>query len=507
MSLNIRQLIESQAKKYGNKTYLIFDEDGREVSFRLLHELTSKTANLYKSLGVQKGDKISLLLPNIPEFIFCYFGAMKMGAVAGPVNILLKGEEIAYIVNHSESIILVTTPEYLPEIKKVRDKLPLLKQIIVVDDDDHEGCLSYYQELKSQPVRLPKVDIEPDDESMIIYTSGTTGRPKGVLLTHHNLLKDAQYITEWFSFTDEQRMMCILPLFHVNGEVVTTITPLYFGGSVVLMKKFSLHRFWPAIAKYKVNVFSTVPTILTLLLTEPKLVVGLELTSLKFAICGAASLPVEVHKSFEEIFGCVVFEGFGLSETTCYSSFNPPDIKKRKIGSIGVAVGNEMKIFDENDQEAKPGTVGEIVIRGENVMKGYFKNPDATNEAFKSGWFHSGDLGKMDEEGFFTILDRKKDMINRGGEKVFPREVDEILYQHPKVKDAATVGIPDKIYGEEVKAFVVLNNGEKATEQEIISHCHKNLAEFKCPKTVEFVQEIPKGPTGKLLRRELRSKG
>lgn len=506
MITNIRELIESQAKKYGNKTYLIFEEDGREITYRLLHELTAKTANLYKNLGVKKGDKVSLLLPNIPEFVFCYFGAMEIGAVAGPVNILLKGEEIAYIVNHSESKVLVTTPEYLPEVNKVKKDLPLLKHIIVVDDTPQEGALSYYHELKSQPVRLAEVDLKPDDESMIIYTSGTTGKPKGVLLTHHNLLKDAQYITEWFSFKDVERLMCILPLFHVNGEVVTTITPLFFGGSVVLMKKFSVTRFWPAIAKYKVNVFSTVPTILTLLLTEPQLTKKLDISSLKFAICGAANLPVEVHKKFEETFPCVVFEGYGLSETTCYSSFNPPDTTKRKMGSIGVAVGNEMKIFNELDQEVKPGEVGEIVARGENVMKRYFKNPEATKEAFKSGWFHTGDLGKMDEDRFFYILDRKKDMINRAGEKVFPREVDEVLYTHPKVKDAATVGVPDKIYGEEVKAFVVLKEKEQASEKEIIDHCRKHLAEFKCPKTIEFVQEIPKGPTGKLLRRKLRSK-
>lgn len=507
MITTIRQLIDTQAKKYGNKTYLIFEEDGREVSYRLLHELTSKTANLYKHLGIVKGDKVSMLLPNIPEFVFCYFGAMKIGAVAGPVNILLKAEEIAYIVNHSESKILVTTPELLGEVEKVRKDLPLLQYIIVIDDKEYPNTLAYYKELKPQPVRLSKADLKGHDEAMIIYTSGTTGKPKGVLLTHHNLLMDAQFIANWFSFKDEMRMLCLLPLFHVNGEVVTTITPLYFGGSVVLMKKFSVHRFWPAVAKYQVNVFSTVPTILTLLLTEPKLAKGHDLKSLRFAICGAATLPVELHKDFEKNFGCPIYEGYGLSETTCYSSFNPPDTEKRKIGSIGVAVGNEMKIFDEEDREAKPEEVGEIVIRGENVMKGYFKNSEATTQAMRHGWFHSGDLGKRDTDGFFYILDRKKDMINRGGEKVFPREVDEVLYTHPKIQDAATVGIPDKIYGEEVKAFVVLKPGQNTTDQEIIGFCRQRLADFKCPKSVQFVASIPKGPTGKLLRRELRQLG
>lgn len=507
MITNIRQLIESQSKKYGNKTYLIFEEDGREVSYRLLHEFTSKTANLYKKLGVGKGDKVSLLLPNIPEFVFCYFGAMKIGAVAGPVNILLKAEEIAYIVNHSESKVLVTTPEFLGEVEKIRSQLPLLQHVIVIDDKTYPNTLPYYNELRLQPVRLSKVDIQPGDEAMIIYTSGTTGKPKGVLLTHHNLLRDAQYIANWFSFKEEMRMMCILPLFHVNGEVVTTITPLYFGGSVVLVKKFSVQKFWPAVAQYKVNVFSAVPTILTLLLTQPELAKGLDLSSLRFAICGAATLLTEVQKDFEKTFGCTIYEGYGLSETTCYSSFNPPDHQKRKIGSIGVAVGNEMKIFDDQDRETKPEEIGEIVIRGENVMKGYFKNPEATADAMRRGWFHSGDLGKRDSDGFFYILDRKKDMINRGGEKVFPREVDEVLYTHPKILDVATVGVPDKVYGEEVKAFVVLKPGQTAAAQDIIDFCRSRLADFKCPKSVQFVSSLPKGPTGKLLRRELRERG
>jgi len=488
---NIRMLLERQAGVYADKPFLIFPEKNQTFTYSQMNEMTARTANLLLSLGVGKGDKIALLLPNIPEFLFFYWGAMKIGAVAGPVNTLLKGPEIQYVVHHCEAKILVTTPEFMAEVSKIIPELPLVQHVVVIND-----TLEISEEILSQPNSLPNIEVAPDDEAMIIYTSGTTGKPKGVLLTHRNLMRDAEYISSWFDLTPETRMMCILPLFHVNGEVVTMMTPLYTGASVVLNRKFSATAFWQYIADYQVNVFSTVPTILSILLASPK--PTQDVSSMQFGICGAAPLPVEVHKQFEAAFGIPVYEGYGLSETTCYSTFNPPDPKRRKLGSIGVAVGNEVAIWG-NENEG-----GEIVIRGENVMKGYFKNPEATEKAFEEGWFHSGDWGRMDEDGFFFIMDRVKDMIIRGGENIYPREIDEVLYQHPKIDAAATIGIPDEKYGEEVKSFVVLKSGETLSAEEVIAYCKKNLADFKCPKYVAFIDEIPKGPTGKLLRRVLR---
>jgi long-chain acyl-CoA synthetase len=229
---------------------------------------------------------------------------------------------------------------------------------------------------------------------------------------------------------------------------------------------------------------------------------GLDITRLRFALCGSAPVPIEVLKTFELNFHCQVIEGYGLSESTCRSTFNPID-ERRRVGSVGLSIGNEVRVFDDGDRSLGPNQVGEIVLRGPNVMKGYYKDEAATREAFRSGWFHTGDLGYRDADGFLYVVDRKSDLIIRGGENIYPREVDEVLYQHSKIKDAATVGVPDKLYGEEVKSFIVLRDGERTSEEEIINFCRERLADFKCPKSVEFIDEIPKGPTGKLLKREL----
>lgn len=512
--ITVRDLIEERAKKFAEKVFFISPDTEEAITYGELNERINRTANLLLASGVRKGDKIGILLPNIPQFLYVYFAAMKIGAVAGPINILLTGSEIEFILNNSEAKILITDAEFLGTIDEIRDNITRVHQIFVVGGTNLSApYLSFEEEMERADAHLQPVPLSPDDEAMIIYTSGTTGNPKGVLLTHHNLVTDAKYISAWHGFKPDDRAMCILPLFHVNGEVVTVITPLYYGGSVVMPKKFSASRFWQTIEKYRVNWFSAVPTNLTILLNTPVDLEKLDLSSLRFAICGAAPLPVEVQKNFERRFGIYIIEGYGLSETTCYSSFNPHPPKGeealgegnqyRRFGSIGLPVGNEMKIFDEEDRELPAGERGEIVIRGENVMKGYFKRPEANEEAFRNGWFHTGDIGYRDQDGYFYITDRKKDMIIRGGENIYPREIDEVLYQHPKVRDAATVGIPDPKYGEEVRSFIVLKEGTEATAEELIRYCHKRLAAYKCPKEIIFVEEIPKGPSGKLLRRKL----
>ncbi len=510
--MTIRELIETQAMKYKERIYFISPDTEEEITYEELDLRINRTANLLLSSGVKKGDKVGILLPNIPEFLYIYFAAMKIGAVAGPINILLKGTEISYIVNNSEATALFFDEEFLPIIKEIQADLPLVNNFFVIGEQSGT-FLSFTEEVSKQTDQLQPIDLVPDDEAMIIYTSGTTGHPKGVLLTHRNLVADARNIATWHRFKPEDRAMCILPLFHVNGEVVTVITPLYYGGSVVMPKRFSASRFWPTISKYHVNWFSAVPTNLTILLNTEYDTTQYDLSSLRFVICGAAPLPVEVQRNFERTFGIYIIEGYGLSETTCYSSFNrhPPKGEEafgvgneyRRLGSIGLPVGNEMRIVDNDGKELPAGERGEIVIRGENVMKGYFKRPEANEEAFQNGWFHTGDVGYRDEDGYFFITDRKKDMIIRGGENIYPREIDEVLYQHPKVRDAATVGIPDEKYGEEVRSFIVLHNGEHASAEEFIDYCHQRLATFKCPREIVFVSEIPKGPSGKLLRRKL----
>jgi long-chain acyl-CoA synthetase len=333
------------------------------------------------------------------------------------------------------------------------------------------------------------------------------------LLTHANLIANARQISEWMNFGEDDRLLTVMPLFHMNAVSVTTMTALYAGGSTVVSPKFSASRFWDIIEKYRITSFGSVATMLSMLLNQQSAISNKpenpssqtpnpKSRSLRFAMCGSAPVPAEVLRKFEETFGVLVIEGYGLSESTCRSTFNPPN-KDRRPGSCGKPIGNEMKVFDENDNEVPDGELGEIVLRGPNILKGYFKNPEATAKAFANGWFHTGDIGYRDADGFFYIADRKSDMIIRGGENIYPREIDDVLYTHPAVAHAAVIGVPDELYGEEVAAFVVLKDGATTRDEELIAFCREHLADFKCPKTVHFVDDIPKGPTGKLLKREL----
>ncbi len=319
--ITVRDLIVNRTNTYGDKPFLLFPEKNQSFSYQHYDEMTSRTAHFLQSLGVQKGDKVAIMLPNIPEFLYFYWGCMKIGAVAGPINTLLKGPEVQYITHNCEAKVFVTSPEFLGELSRITSELPLIQHYILVSDTppstgslNVKSLIQFEDVIDQFPTQTPDTPLSPDDEAMIIYTSGTTGKPKGVLLTHHNLVTDARYIGEWFKLNDETRMMCILPLFHVNGEVVTMMTPLYLGGSVVLNRKFSASTFWKYISEHKVHVFSTVPTILSILLANP--VPTEDISSLKFCICGAAPLPVEVHKQFEATFNTPIFEGYGLSETT-----------------------------------------------------------------------------------------------------------------------------------------------------------------------------------------------
>src|SRR4029079_3287034 len=390
--------------------------------------------------------------------------------------------------------------EFLPRLVNIREDLSHLQAVIVFDDEAQ--ATQDFAKSNSTSAGLP--DIGPDHEAIIIYTSGTTGKPKGCLLTHGNLIANARQISEWLQFTKDDRLLSIMTLFHLNAVSVTTMSALFAGGSTVVSPKFSASRFWRIISDYEITSFGSVATMLSMLLTTypdgvPE---GLTTSQLRFAMCGSAPVPAETLKRFEETFRCLVIEGYGLSESTCRSTFNPPD-ERRRPGSCGMPIGNEMSVFDDEDKPVADGELGEIVLRGENILKGYYKNEKATATAFRNGWFHTGDVGYRDADGFYFIVDRKSDMIIRGGENIYPREIDEVLYQHPQIAAAAAGGVPDTLYGEEVAAVVVLKPDAKTTEQEVIDYCKARLADFKCPKTVHFVEDIPKGPTGKLLKREL----
>ena len=505
---NIRELLETRASEFPDKPFLVAAADGRKWLFAEFDRAVNRTSNMLLSRGINSGDVVSLFLPNSPEYIAAYFACWKIGAIAGPINSFLKPEEVEWVVRNSESKIVLVDSSFIPEIAETPRTIA---NIPALRFDDLDDATSEYSD------ELPTFDIENDDEAIIIYTSGTTGKPKGCLLTHGNLLANAQQITEWLGFNPDDRLLTVMPLFHMNAVTVTTMSALYCGGSTVVCLKFSASRFWDIIDKYQITSFGSVATMLSMLLErrqpggEP---VGSR-RSLRFAMCGSAPVPSEVLNRFEETFGVLVIEGYGLSESTCRSTFNPPSGAHRP-GSCGLPIGNEVKVFDQNDMEVPDGELGEIVLRGPNIFKGYFKNPEATAKAFANGWFHTGDIGYRDPDGFLYIADRKSDMIIRGGENIYPREIDDLLYTHPAVSAAAVIGVPDELYGEEVAAFIVLKDGfaiedgDRAAKDskvikadDIINFCKQHLADFKCPKSVHFVPDIPKGPTGKLLKREL----
>jgi len=494
---NIPELLRARIAAAPEKVFLFSQPDGRQYTYKQFGEAVQRTASLLTEKGIKKGDVVSLLMPNGVEYIVVYFACWELGALAGPINSLLKAQEIAYVVSNSEAKALLVNSHFLPTIDSVRPELPQLSNIIVFDN---EAEATRDLALTDREV----TEIRPDDEAIIIYTSGTTGKPKGCLLTHRNVIANARQISQWLVFGPEDRLLTVMPLFHMNAVSVTTMSALYAGGSTVVSPKFSASRFWQIVSDYQVTSFGSVATMLSLLLTTyPEGVPpGLNTKQLRFAMCGSAPVPAETIKRFEEMFGCLVVEGYGLSESTCRSTFNPPD-QRRRAGSCGLPIGNEMRVVDDDDNDVTTGTPGEIVLRGENILKGYYKNPEATRNAFRNGWFHTGDIGYRDQDGFYFIVDRKSDMIIRGGENIYPREIDEVLYQHPAVAAAAVVGMPHELYGEEVAAFVVLREGVEASEQQLIEFCKARLADYKCPKTVRLVKDIPKGPTGKLLKREL----
>jgi long-chain acyl-CoA synthetase len=497
---NLKQLLEDRVSKAPDKIFLFSESDSRQFTYAEFNAAVDRVASMLHSQGISRGNVVSLLLPNGAEYIIAYYACWKLGAIAGPVNSLLKAQEMSFVLSNSEAKALLVSSEYVSVVEEIREELTKLQSVINFDSE--RDATRSVADADLTDAFGEEIDV--DHEAIIIYTSGTTGRPKGCLLTHGNLIANARQISEWLQFTPDDRLLTIMPLFHMNAVSVTTMSALYAGGASVVSPKFSASRFWQIISDYQITSFGSVATMLSMLLsTYPDGVPdGLKTDQLRFAMCGSAPVPAEVLKRFEETFNCLVVEGYGLSESTCRSTFNPPD-ERRRPGSCGLPIGNEMRVVDEEDREVSDGVLGEIVLRGENILKGYFKSPSATAAAFRNGWFHTGDIGYRDKDGFYYIVDRKSDMIIRGGENIYPREIDEVLYQHPSVAAAAVIGIPDELYGEEVAAFIVLKLSAQATEEEILEFCRKQLANYKCPKTIRFVKEIPKGPTGKLLKREL----
>lgn len=473
-------------------------------------EKVNKARVFLEEKGLRKGDSINLVLPNSADFLILYFAALSSGIIVCPINYNLVPREISYIIKDSKSKLLFTDEEYVKKIEEISQEIPAIREIIIFSrnkaDKKYLNLYDSFDEIEADIIAEDNIDL--DDKSVIIYTSGTSGNPKGVTLTHANLLADAQAIAEWFAFDKNTRTLCILPLFHNNGQIVTFLAPLWAGGSTIMIKgNVSLIAFWDLVDKYQASWTSVIPTILSVLLSFKR---KRKDNHMKGIICGGALLPKSVQNQFEETYNVPIYEGYGLTETTSFSCFNPLTISERKIGAIGKELPvNEMAIMDEDGNILPDGETGEICIRGFNVFLEYCNLPERDKIAFRGGWFHSGDYGRRDSDGFYYISGRKDDLIIKGGENLYPREIENVVYMHPGVKDCAAIGIDHPIWGQDVAIFIEGKESAKMTAEEIKKFCEDKIAVFKIPSKVFFIneleglKEIPKGPTKKILRKEL----
>jgi long-chain acyl-CoA synthetase len=491
--VNLATILTDAAQRHSDRVAVKLDEI--ELTYKFLDGATTQFAGLLHQRGFSPLDRVGIMLPNVPYFPVCYFGALRAGGVAVPMNVLLKRREVAFYLRDSGARLLFAWHGFADDAQAG------------ASDAGAECVLVEPGELKrmageAQP-RTEVVDCADDDTAVLLYTSGTTGTPKGAELTHANLLGNCETARSLFDLESERVTLGALPLFHSFGQTCAMNATIKGGGTLTLLVRFEPAKALEVIERDRVNVFEGVPTMYGAMLHAPERA-RFDASSLETCASGGAAMPVELLRGFERAFGCTVLEGYGLSETSPVASFNHPD-RERKAGSIGTPVRDvEMKIVDEDDNELPAGEVGEIVIRGPNVMKGYWNRPDATDEALRGGWLHTGDMGRTDEDGYFFIVDRKKDLIIRGGYNVYPREVEEVLYEHPGVREAAVVAVPHDELGEEIGAAVALKNGAEVSADDLREHVKRQVAAYKYPRVIWFVEELPKGPTGKILKREIK---
>jgi long-chain acyl-CoA synthetase len=491
---NLAVIMTASAERRPDR--VAFRLDDRTVDYRLLDESSARIAGLLKARGVAPGDRVGVMLPNVPYFPIAYYGILRAGCVVVPMNVLLKEREVGYYLRDSGARLLFAWHGFADAAQQGAADAGGV-EVVHVEPGAFDQLLAGVE-----PVR-ELADRDGDDTAVILYTSGTTGQPKGAELTHDNLRGNAEVTTELFGVTEGDVLFGGLPLFHTFGQTCTMNVSVLAGATLTLLPRFDPSKALEIIERDRVTLFAGVPTMYGALLHHPERE-RFDVSSLRTCVSGGASLPGELLRAFEEAFGVVIMEGYGLSETSPVASFNRRD--RRRVGSIGVPIeGVEIRIVDDEDRELPAGDVGEIAIRGPNVMKGYLGRPEATAEAIRDGWFHSGDMGRIDEEGFIFIVDRKKDMILRGGYNVYPREVEEVLYEHPAVREAAVVAVPDASLGEEVGAAVALKAGAEADADELRAFVKERLASYKYPRHVWFVEELPKGPTGKVLKREIKA--
>lgn len=498
MSYNLDENLKRSARNFPNSIAYIYRD--KSVTYKELNQQVDQLAAGLSAQGIGKGDGVALLLGNSPEFLITYYGILRLGAFVVPMNPLYTQGEINYILDDSQAKAVIAHISVEPKLSGIKEQLENLKLVIYTDAEDQEWTWEHLMETSNNVCLSPFIDQE--DLAVILYTSGTTGKPKGAMLSHRNLASNADAISKLIELHDKDCVVAALPMFHVFCMTICLNGPIACGATVLIFPKFSPLDVVSTIREKKATVFAGVPTMYNFIFQIPESTAE-DFLSIRLCISGGASIPVELLQKFENKYNVSILEGYGLSETAPLVAINP--LKgTRKPGSIGLSIpGTKSKVVNEDGKELPRGEVGELVVQGPNVMKGYSGMPEATSAALIGGWLYTGDLATMDEEGYIYIVDRKKDMIIVGGYNVYPREVEEILYQHPAVVEAAVIGIPDGEYGENVKAYVVIKD-EQITMNDIIQFCQDKLVKYKLPRQVEFFKELPKNSTGKILRRELR---
>ena len=495
--MNLSSIIDGGALYFPEKTALAFGSD--RFTYKDLKSATDRVAFYLSERGVRHGDRIAVYMPNRPEWLAAYYGIIRLGAVAVCIGAAYKKKEIEQLLNESATGRVITCDELAAQVPK-HSILPSLEDTIVWENES--GLESVFRSRSATtPKAFPPVDCDPDDACVILFTGGTTGAPKGAMLTHRNILFTAQNVCYHERAAPEDKVLGFLPLHHVFGGNHIMNSLLYSCGTLVLQKSFDMDRMLAAVQTEKITRLYSVPTVFIRLLNTAG--IGKYLSSVRYCFSAAASMASEIVRRWREQFNLVIHEAYGMTETASLVTFN--HLYRHKIGSVGTPAGIvEVKIAAADGREAAPGESGEILIRGPNVMKGYFGKPKETARVLQNGWLRSGDIGLLDDEGYLFIVDRIKDLIISGGLNVYPSEVEETLYTHPAVEECAVVGIPHAEYGEAVAAFVKRREGQACTEAELIAHCKDQVASYKAPKQIQFVTELPKSPAGKILKREIR---
>ncbi|MDC3413740.1 fatty acid--CoA ligase family protein [Aquibacillus sp. 3ASR75-11] len=508
--MNLADQLSVIAKEKPNKVAYVFHN--AETTYQELEGAVTKFASSLKKLGYEKGDHLALVTGNSPHFIIGLYGAIRIGVTVIPINPIYTPDEIGYILKDGDVKGVITMDLFVKSFEGFVDTIPSIEHYIIVETgaNDLTGSSisdkmqSFSQLVQDGELEKDRLQLNDHDVAVILYTSGTTGKPKGAMLTNKNLYSNAKDTADYLNINEGDRVIAALPMFHVFCLTVSLNAPLMNGGTILIVSKFSPQAVFEIARKQQATVFAGVPTMYNYLLQTPGEHVK-DLETIRLCISGGAAMPVALLEKFEQKFNVTVSEGYGLSEASPVTCFNPLD-RPRKPGSIGTSIMNvENKVVDELGEELPVGEVGELVVKGPNVMTGYYKMPEETAVTLKNGWLYTGDMARMDDDGYFYIVDRKKDMILVGGYNVYPREVEEVLYSHPDISEVAVVGLPDADTGEAVAGYIVTKNNA-LTEQDLKAFCQERLAKYKVPQKIEFLEELPKNTTGKILRRNLREK-